>query len=98
MQMTNSNFSQQISWIEEFVARPHASAQDWQRYDALSKELGKELRSQTVTETEREALKSAFGPAMTTETLQGFVLNKPHGYAGDYEIIEQILHILYGAR
>ena len=89
MQMTNSNFSQQISWIEEFVARPHASAQDWQRYDALSKELGKELRSQTVTDTEREALKSAFGPAMTTETLQGFVLNKPHGYAGDYEIIDK---------
>ena len=89
MQLTNSSFSHQISWIKDFVASPDGSRQDWKQYDALSKELGQELRSEHITTGEREAIKAAFGPAMSNATLQGHVLNKPHGYAGDYEIIDR---------
>lgn len=31
-----------------------------------------------------------FGEAFSVKTLQGFVVNKPHGYAGDFEIIDRI--------
>lgn len=31
-----------------------------------------------------------FGDAMSPKTMQGFALQKPHGYAGDYEIIDKI--------
>jgi extracellular factor (EF) 3-hydroxypalmitic acid methyl ester biosynthesis protein len=88
--ITSNRFDQDISWIKDFVASPSTgSAQDWKRYDSLSKELSGLLRSQTMTDAERTALKGAFAPAMTNETLQGHVLNKPHGYAGDYEIIDR---------
>ncbi len=87
---TTTQFDRNISWIKDFVASPSSgTAQDWKRYDALSKELGGLLRSETVTDEERHALKNTFAPAMTNETLQGHVLNKPHGYAGDYEIIDR---------
>lgn len=35
-------------------------------------------------------LHRAFGEAFSTRTLQGFSFRKPHGYAGDFEIIDRI--------
>lgn len=32
--------------------------------------------------------RSWFGPALSPATMQGFALSKPHGYAGDFEIID----------
>jgi hypothetical protein len=32
-----------------------------------------------------EGLRRMLGPAFSTDTMQGFVYHKPHGYAGDYE-------------
>ena len=44
---------------------------------------------------EVSALRAAFAESLsTTETMQGFALLKPHGYAGDFEIIDRI----YGRR
>jgi extracellular factor (EF) 3-hydroxypalmitic acid methyl ester biosynthesis protein len=31
-----------------------------------------------------------FGEAMSSRTMQGYAVQKPHGYAGDYEIIDKI--------
>lgn len=35
-------------------------------------------------------MRDVLGEAVSVETMQGFVLQKPHGYAGDYEIIDRI--------
>jgi extracellular factor (EF) 3-hydroxypalmitic acid methyl ester biosynthesis protein len=35
-------------------------------------------------------LRQAFGEALSVETMQGFAFHKPHGYAGDYEIIDRV--------
>jgi len=35
-------------------------------------------------------LRRALGEALSAETMQGFAFRKPHGYAGDYEIIDRI--------
>ncbi len=39
---------------------------------------------------ELSAVLVAFNDAFSTETMQGFSLHKPHGFAGDFEIIERI--------
>jgi extracellular factor (EF) 3-hydroxypalmitic acid methyl ester biosynthesis protein len=39
---------------------------------------------------ELSAVLDAFDDAFSPETLQGFSLRKPHGYAGDFEIIERM--------
>ena len=36
------------------------------------------------------AVRAAFADALSTRTMQGFALRKPHGYAGDFEIIDRI--------
>lgn len=43
-----------------------------------------------VTSESINALIEAFGDAMSTQTIQGFVSSRPHGYAGDYELIDKI--------
>jgi 2-polyprenyl-3-methyl-5-hydroxy-6-metoxy-1,4-benzoquinol methylase len=35
-------------------------------------------------------LRGLLGDALSNETMQGFALNKPHGYPGDFEIIDKI--------
>ncbi|MFX1393205.1 MAG: hypothetical protein ACFFAH_06465 [Promethearchaeota archaeon] len=35
-------------------------------------------------------IRKSFGDALSIQTLQGFSFIKPHGYAGDYEIIDKI--------
>ena len=43
-----------------------------------------------LSDQEQSELIAAFGDAMSLETIQGCALNKPHGYAGDFEIIDKI--------
>jgi len=43
-----------------------------------------------LPERDKTELLEAFGAAMSLLTMQGFALNKPHGYAGDFEIIDRI--------
>jgi len=37
-----------------------------------------------------EVVRRELAPTLTTETMQGFSYLKPHGYSGDYEIIDRI--------
>lgn len=64
-----------------------------QEYETLSAEVG--LLYQAVARGEispREiiAVLDAHGEPFSTKTMQGLALRKPHGYAGDYEIIDKI--------
>lgn len=43
-----------------------------------------------LLERDRAELLEAFGMAMSPLTMQGFALSKPHGYAGDFEIMDRI--------
>jgi extracellular factor (EF) 3-hydroxypalmitic acid methyl ester biosynthesis protein len=42
-----------------------------------------------ISEAENDALWELVGEASTTKTLMGFIYRKPHGYHGDFEIIER---------
>jgi|CXWL01.1.fsa_nt_gi SAM-dependent methyltransferase len=43
-----------------------------------------------LSEQDRAKLLGIYGAAMSTLTIQGFALQKPHGYAGDFELIDRI--------
>jgi len=89
MTPTSANFNDQLSWIKTFTRKSNATNAEWEQYDIISREIGKSFRNNQLSEEEKNNLKEAYGSVMTTETLQGFVLTKPHGYAGDYEIIDK---------
>lgn len=46
--------------------------------------------SGTISTIELDRIRKELGEAMSPKTIQGFAYCKPHGYAGDYEIIEKI--------
>jgi SAM-dependent methyltransferase len=76
--------------IGEFLSRGGPNPNE---YSALDQWFDGIYRHSTSPEQRRllsDHLRKAFGRAMSEETLQGFVYVKPHGYAGDFEIIDRI--------
>lgn len=56
----------------------------------LSRQLQEQLRAGGIGKTEVAALREAFGPAMGAGTVPGRAWLKQHGYAGDFQIIDDI--------
>src|SRR6218665_670202 len=48
------------------------------------------VRDVTLTRTAVQGLRPLFGDAFSAETAQGFSALRPHGYSGDFEIMERI--------
>lgn len=63
---------------------------DYDDFNILVNHLHRDHQNGAVDETDLENLRGDFGDALSTETMQGLALRKPHGYAGDYEIIDRI--------
>ena len=79
-----------INFIKQLV---QAGGPNQEQYDDLSSWFSRcnaYIEAGQVTSESINMLKEAFGDAMTTQTMQGFSYCKPHGYAGDYEIIDGI--------
>ncbi len=52
--------------------------------------IGDEIRMGKIDAEDIKVLRESFGDVLSILTVQGFILKKPHGYPGDYEIIEKI--------
>ena len=89
MKSNNVHLAKKIAWIKGFVDQPTATTADWTEYNEVAKSIGNCFKNNEIGEAQKIQLKAAYGNAMTSQTLQGYVLEKPHGYAGDYEIIEK---------
>lgn len=61
---------------------------DLHEYDELTR-LWTELAAKKQADT-YQAVQHIFDDIILAETVQGFAYRKPHGYAGDYEIIDMI--------
>ena len=79
-----------VDFIEYLVAKGGPDAKDFYDLDAWIAEVADQERAGKLALTDLKLLRDAFGEAVSVETMQGFVLQKPHGYAGDYEIIDRI--------
>lgn len=53
-------------------------------------EVAIDYQNGQLNHSQLQTLRNIFGQALSTQTMQGFVYRKPHGYAGDYEIIDKI--------
>ncbi len=89
MKQNDSLLEKQIAWINSFVNQPASTGADWMEYNTVATSIGNSFRNNEYSDAEKMQLKAAYGTAMTAQTLQGYVLEKPHGYAGDYEIIDK---------
>lgn len=53
-------------------------------------EIAQQISSNSIPQYRLSELLGLFGDAFSLETMQGFAFQKPHGYAGDFEIIDRI--------
>ena len=84
------SISQHIAYVEKMVAQGGPAPDEYASFDRWLALVAADLRAGRMSEGELRALHEAFGRALSLETNQGLSLLKPHGYPGDYEIIDRI--------
>lgn len=78
-----------IDYIRHLVAKGGPSEEDDGDFNAWMARTHA-LTGGKLTEAENDELRQVFGTALSLQTMQGFIFTKPHGYAGDFEIIDRI--------
>lgn len=81
---------QHLGYIESLVAQGGPAPGQYAAFDRWLAHIAGEVRVGRMSEGELRAIRDAFGRALSLETNQGLGLRKPHGYPGDYEIIDRI--------
>ena len=84
------SIGQHLAFVERMVAQGGPRPGEYAQFDRWLSHIAAELRTGRMSYGELRALRAAFGPALSLETNQGLSLGKPHGYPGDYEIIDRI--------
>lgn len=77
-------------YITHLVHQGGPEESDYPEFDAWIRRIHHLLASEHISQEDLTVIRAAFGEALSPATMQGFVLAKPHGYAGDFEIIDQI--------
>lgn len=84
-------YSADISFIQSIVDKDGPDVEDYAKLDAWYDRVGASVESGEISKEELDFLRSIFGDAyLTDHALQGHVYTMPHGYRGDFEIIDMI--------
>ena len=76
-------------FIERLIQHDGPHESDYPELDAFIQHLHRAVSDGGITPSELADIRSWFGSALSTSTMQGFALAKPHGYAGDFELIDR---------
>jgi len=79
-----------LAFMKELVTKGGPDSSEYQELTDWLGTVRKELNNGKLTKKDIQLLRDEMGEALSILTLQGFVFSKPHGYPGDYEIIEKI--------
>lgn len=80
----------QLNWIQELVAKDGPTPEKYSKFTHWLDETLTRLEDGRYSAIDLEHIRQAFGEALSLETIQGFGLAKPHGYSGDYEMIDKL--------
>ncbi len=86
MQQTTNH----TDYFRTLVARGGPQQADYSEFDRRVREIHEAVQDGRLPGSELESMRQAFGASFSPATMQGFAFCKPHGYAGDYEIIDRI--------
>ena len=79
-----------ITLAEEWAERGGPQPAEYDEFNEWLAALARDVDKGSVSPKVIEALRYAFGEALSTATLQGISLRKPRGYAGDFEVIDRV--------
>lgn len=79
-----------LGYIKELVKKGGPDSTDYVQLNSWLQEVVDLMRAGVLTKTDIQHCLESMGEAASEKTLQGFVGKRPHGYAGDFEIIDKI--------
>lgn len=77
-------------FIQNYVQKGGPEPSEWHIYKTWMDAFAHQLQTGKLSKAEANIIRAAFGDAFSLDTLQGFCYHKPHGYAGDFEIIDRL--------
>lgn len=81
---------QHIEFVQQLVAGGGPEPSEYETFTSWVHRVATEYRIGELDQRDLESLRHAFGAALSTRTVQGFALAKPHGYPGDFELMEKL--------
>lgn len=79
-----------LKYLNYLVTKGGPDDDDYYDLDSLIAELSEKIKLGEIASQTKQDIFTIFGKAFSPETMQGFAYHKPHGYAGDFEIIDRI--------
>jgi len=79
-----------IEFLKNILEKNGPSPADYQELNNYIQTIHRAKISGELKENDIHEIINLLGEAASSKTMQGFALTKPHGYAGDFEIIDMI--------
>lgn len=79
-----------IEYLSALVDQGGPLPEDYPQLNGWIDDIAIKRRSGLISMEDTKKVIEVLGEAMTPITMQGFAYHKPHGYAGDFEIIDRI--------
>ncbi len=79
-----------IKFIRYLINKGGPEENDYTDLESWALEVTEQARDGRLLKNQITQIQDEFGDAFSCETMQGFAYQKPHGYAGDYEIIDRV--------
>ena len=83
-------FNDFLTYLRNLVSAGGPEPEEYDRITSSLQNLSVIIGSCGLRHDHIRKIRDALGPAMTTESMQGFALHKLYGYAGDFDIIDRI--------
>lgn len=74
--------------MSALVQRGGPRPEEYSELDQWITDLYAALNGGEISQGTTEAVRQAMSPVLAAPTMHGFAYSKPHGYAGDFEIID----------
>jgi extracellular factor (EF) 3-hydroxypalmitic acid methyl ester biosynthesis protein len=78
------------AYIRDLVRRGGPCPDEYDKLSAWYVTVMTRYYAGEIADNHISSLREAFGESFTPRTMQGFVVTKPHGYHGDFEVIDRI--------
>ena len=85
-----TDLASHLTYAREISQQHGPNPEQYETHLAWYNRIHSEIKSGRLQKQDRDQLRSILGEAYSLNSLQGFAYHKPHGYAGDFEIIEKI--------
>ena len=79
-----------IHYIKRLVEKGGPDPSEYDAVTLLIRDVANQVKDGKIRKEVLKDIRTAFGKAFSTETMQGFAYTKPQGYAGDFDIMSQL--------